>query len=337
MKLGFLSYKNDFRAPIHPESIQKYNSNLFLDEGIFENLNYIFPNEENVTKIKNLNELDIVACVDFIEESKLRELKDGAVLIGLFDYEKIEEIKKLRPEIKVLSFFKLPRISRAQNLDALSSQANLLGYASVLRAANATANVIPMMTTAAGNIQPSKVLILGVGVAGLQAIATAKRLGARVWAFDIRSEAKDQVESLGAKFVEASAVKQESVYAQEVSVEENQKIQEALKNQILQSDIVLTFAQIPGKKAPVLIEKSTVENMKKNSVIIDLAAGSGGNCEGTKVNEVVEINGVKIVGETDILKNVKHAATKLYSENVRNLIELYLENSNDEIFVEMSS
>ncbi len=337
MKLGFLSYKNDFRAPIHPESIQKYNLNLFLEEGIFDNLNYTFPNEEKVTKIKNLNELDIVACVDFIEESKLRELKDGAVLIGLFDYEKIEEIKKLRPEIKVLSFFKLPRISRAQNLDALSSQANLLGYASVLRAANATANVIPMMTTAAGNIQPSKVLILGVGVAGLQAIATAKRLGARVWAFDIRSEAKDQVESLGAKFVEASAVKQESVYAQEVSVEENQKIQEALKNQILQSDIVLTFAQIPGKKAPVLIEKSTVENMKKNSVIIDLAAGSGGNCEGTKVNEVVEINGVKIVGETDILKNVKHAATKLYSENVRNLIELYLENSNDEIFVEMSS
>ena len=337
MKLGFLSYKNDFRAPIHPESIQKYNSNLFLDERIFENLNYIFPNEENVTKIKNLNELDIVACVDFIEESKLKELKDGAVLIGLFDFEKIEEIKKLRPEIKVLSFFKLPRISRAQNLDALSSQANLLGYASVLRAANATANVIPMMTTAAGNIQPSKVLILGVGVAGLQAIATAKRLGARVWAFDIRSEAKDQVESLGAKFVEASAVKQETVYAQEVSDEENQKIQEALKNQILQSDIVLTFAQIPGKKAPVLIEKSTVENMKKNSVIIDLAAGSGGNCEGTKVNEVVEINGVKIVGETDILKNVKHAATKLYSENVRNLIELYLENSNDEIIVEMSS
>jgi len=337
MKLGFLSYKNDFRAPIHPETIQKYNSNLFLDEGIFENLNYIFPKEENVAKIKNLNELDIVACVDFIEESKLKELKDGAVLIGLFDFEKIEEIKKLRPEIKVLSFFKLPRISRAQNLDALSSQANLLGYASVLRAANATANVIPMMTTAAGNIQPSKVLILGVGVAGLQAIATAKRLGARVWAFDIRSEAKDQVESLGAKFVEASSVKQETVYAQEVSDEENQKIQEALKNQILQSDIVLTFAQIPGKKAPILIEKSTVENMKKNSVIIDLAAGSGGNCEGTKVNEVVEINGVKIVGETDILKNVKHAATKLYSENVRNLIELYLENSNDEIFVEMSS
>jgi len=337
MKLGFLSYKNDFRAPIHPESIQKYNSNLFLDEGIFENLNYIFPNEENVAKIKNINELDIVACVDFIEESKLKQLKDGAVLIGLFDFEKIEEIKNLRPEIKVLSFFKLPRISRAQNLDALSSQANLLGYASVLRAANATANVIPMMTTAAGNIQPSKVLILGVGVAGLQAIATAKRLGARVWAFDIRSEAKDQVESLGAKFVEASAVKQESVYAQEVSVEENQKIQEALKNQILQSDIVLTFAQIPGKKAPVLIEKSTVENMKMNSVIIDLAASTGGNCEGTKVNEVVEINGVKIVGETDILKNVKHAATKLYSENVRNLIELYLENRNDEIIVEMSS
>ena len=230
-----------------------------------------------------------------------------------------------------MSFFKLPRISRAQNLDALSSQANLLGYASVLRAAKETSDVVPMMTTAAGNIQPSKVLILGVGVAGLQAIATAKRLGARVWAFDIRKEAKDQVESLGAKFVEASTEAQDSVYAQEVSEEENQKIQEALKKQVIDSDIVLTFAQIPGKKAPVLIEKSTIEKMKKNSVIIDLAAGTGGNCEGTVVNKVVELNGVKIVGETDILNSVKHAATKLYSENVRNLIELYIENSDDEI------
>ena len=154
---------------------------------------------------------------------------------------------------------------------------------------------------------------------------------------EARKEAKDQVESLGAKFVEASTEAQDSVYAQEVSDEENQKIQEALKKQVIESDIVLTFAQIPGKKAPVLIEKSTVNNMRENSVIVDLAAGTGGNCEGTEVNKVVEINGVKVVGETDILNTVKHAATKLYSENVRNLIELYLENSDDEIFVEMSS
>ena len=292
MKIGFLADVDGYRAPVHPESIEKYSFDVHLEKNIFDYLNYADSSLDNVKTISNLSDLDIVACVENIQDKTIKELKEGAVLIGIFDFDKIEEIKSLRPDIKVLSFFKLPRISRAQNLDALSSQANLLGYASVLRAAKETSDVVPMMTTAAGNIQPSKVLILGVGVAGLQAIATAKRLGARVWAFDIRKEAKDQVESLGAKFVEASTEAQDSVYAQEVSEEENQKIQEALKKQVIDSDIVLTFAQIPGKKAPVLIEKSTVENMKENSVIIDLAAGTGGNCEGTEVGKVVEINGV---------------------------------------------
>ena len=336
MKIGFLTDKNGYRAPLHPESIEKYSTDLYIQKDIFEFLNYQ-TKDEKIKNISNLNDLDIVACVENLDEDSLKKLKQGAIVIGIFDFKKIDEIKNLRPDVKVLSFFKLPRISRAQNLDALSSQANLLGYASVLRAARETSNVVPMMTTAAGNIQPSKVLILGVGVAGLQAIATAKRLGARVWGFDIRSEAKDQVESLGAKFVEASSVTQDSVYAQEVSEEENQRIQEALKKQVIDSDIVLTFAQIPGKKAPVLIEKETIKNMKENSVIVDLAAGTGGNCEGTVVDEIVDIDGVKIVGETDILNTVKHAATKLYSENVRNLIQLYLENPDDEIFVEMSS
>jgi len=336
MKIGFLTDKNGYRAPLHPESIEKYSTDLYIEKDIFEFLNYQ-TKDEKIKNISNLNDLDIVACVENLDEDNLIELKQGAVVIGIFDFKKIDYIKNLRPDIKVLSFFKLPRISRAQNLDALSSQANLLGYASVLRAARETSNVVPMMTTAAGNIQPSKVLILGVGVAGLQAIATAKRLGARVWGFDIRSEAKDQVESLGAKFVEASSVTQDSVYAQEVSEEENQRIQEALKKQVIDSDIVLTFAQIPGKKAPVLIEKETIKNMKENSVIVDLAAGTGGNCEGTVVDQIVDIDGVKIVGETNILNSVKHAATKLYSENVRNLIQLYLDNPDDEIFVEMSS
>lgn len=336
MKIGFLTDKNGYRAPLHPESIEKYSTDLYIEKDIFEFLNYQ-TKDEKIKNISNLNDLDIVACVENLDEDNLKELKQGAIVIGIFDFKKIDDIKNLRPDIKVLSFFKLPRISRAQNLDALSSQANLLGYASVLRAARETSNVVPMMTTAAGNIQPSKVLILGVGVAGLQAIATAKRLGARVWGFDIRSEAKDQVESLGAKFVEASSVTQDSVYAQEVSEEENQRIQEALKKQVIDSDIVLTFAQIPGKKAPVLIEKETIKNMKENSVIVDLAAGTGGNCEGTVVDQIVDIDGVKIVGETNILNSVKHAATKLYSENVRNLIQLYLDNPDDEIFVEMSS
>ena len=227
MNIGFLTDVDGYRAPIHPESFEKYSMDLHLEKNIFDYLNYPDSKQENVKTISKLSDLDVIACVENIENKTIKGLKEGAVLIGIFDFEKIEEIKKLRPDIKILSFFKLPRISRAQNLDALSSQANLLGYASVLRAAKETSDVVPMMTTAAGNIQPSKVLILGVGVAGLQAIATAKRLGARVWAFDIRKEAKDQVESLGAKFVEASTEAQDSVYAQEVSEKENQKIQEA--------------------------------------------------------------------------------------------------------------
>ena len=151
---------------------------VFLEKNIFDYLNYPDSIKENVKTISKLSDLDVVACVENIENKTIKDLKEGAVLIGIFGIEKIEEIKNLRPDINVLSFFKLPRISRAQNLDALSSQANLLGYASVLRAAKETSDVVPMMTTAAGNIQPSKVLILGVGVAGLQAIATAKRLGA---------------------------------------------------------------------------------------------------------------------------------------------------------------
>ena len=195
MKIGFLKDVDGYRAPIHPESIEKYSFDVHLEKNIFDYLNYANSSQDNVKTMSNLSDLDIVACVENIQDKTIKELKEGAVLIGIFDFDKIEEIKSLRPDLKVLSFFKLPRISRAQNLDALSSQANLLGYASVLRAAKETSDVVPMMTTAAGNIQPSKVLILGVGVAGLQAIATAKRLGARVWAFDIRKEAKDQVES----------------------------------------------------------------------------------------------------------------------------------------------
>ena len=248
MKIGFLTDKNGYRAPIHPESIEKYSLDVHLEKDIFDYLNYSESSQNNVKSVSKVSDLDIVACVENIEDKKIKDLKEGAVLIGIFDFEKIEEIKNLRPDIKILSFFKLPRISRAQNLDALSSQANLLGYASVLRAAKETSDVVPMMTTAAGNIQPSKVLILGVGVAGLQAIATAKRLGARVWAFDIRKEAKDQVESLGAKFVEASTEAQDSVYAQEVSEEENQKIQEALKKQVIDSDIVLTLLKYQERK-----------------------------------------------------------------------------------------
>jgi len=324
---------------LHPDSLTKYSkTKLFVEKDIFKNLDLDL---KDYKKLKNLNktalkQMDVVCFVDSIDLNIVKSLKPNTKIIGLFDEKTKKEIMKLRQDVSLYDFFKLPRISRAQNMDALSSQANLLGYASVLRASLETSNVIPMMTTAAGNISPAKVLILGIGVAGLQAIATAKRLGARVWGYDVRADVKDQVESLGAKFVEASSTSQDGVYAKELTKKEEADLKKALANQVTESDIVLTFAQIPGKKAPLLIDKKTVSKMKKNSVIVDLAAGTGGNCELTKVGKVVQKDGVKIVGEMDILKNVKHAATKLYSENIRNLVQLLEENPEDEIFEEMS-
>ena len=340
MKVGFLSDKNGFRAPLHPDSLTKYNkTQLFVEKDIFKNIDL---ESKDYKKLKPLNktvlkQMDVICFVDSVDLSIIKSLKPNTKIIGLFDDKTKKDIKKIRSDVALYDFFKLPRISRAQNMDALSSQANLLGYASVLRASLETSNVLPMMTTAAGNISPAKVLILGIGVAGLQAIATAKRLGARVWGYDVRADVKDQVESLGAKFVEANSSSQDGVYAKELTKKEQADLKKALSNQVIESDIVLTFAQIPGKKAPLLIDKKTVSKMKKNSVIVDLAAGTGGNCELTKAGKVVKKDGVKIVGEMDILKNVKHAATKLYSENIRNLVQLLEDNPEDEIFVEMSS
>ena len=340
MKVGFLSDKDGFRAPLHPDSLTKYNkTQLFVEKDIFKNIDL---ESKDYKKLKPLNktvlkQMDAVCFVDSVDLSIIKSLKPNTKIIGLFDDKTKKDIKKIRSDVALYDFFKLPRISRAQNMDALSSQANLLGYASVLRASLETSNVLPMMTTAAGNISPAKVLILGIGVAGLQAIATAKRLGARVWGYDVRADVKDQVESLGAKFVEANSSSQDGVYAKELTKKEQADLKKALSNQVIESDIVLTFAQIPGKKAPLLIDKKTVSKMKKNSVIVDLAAGTGGNCELTKAGKVVKKDGVKIVGEMDILKNVKHAATKLYSENIRNLVQLLEDNPEDEIFVEMSS
>jgi NAD(P) transhydrogenase subunit alpha len=339
MKVGFLSDKNGFRSPLHPDSLKKYDkTQLFVEKDIFKNLDL---ESKDYKKLKTLNktslkQMDVVCFVDSVDVNIVKSLKPDTKIIGLFDEKTKKDIHKIRQDIALYDFFQLPRISRAQNMDALSSQANLLGYASVLRASLETSNVIPMMTTAAGNIPPAKVLILGIGVAGLQAIATAKRLGARVWGYDIRADVKDQVESLGSKFVEAISTSQDGVYAKELTKKQEADLKKALSNQVIESDIVLTFAQIPGKKAPLLIDKKTVAKMKKNSVIVDLAAGTGGNCELTKVGKVVQKDGVKIVGEMDILKNVKHAATKLYSENVRNLVQLLEENPEDEIFEEMS-
>ncbi len=222
----------------------------------------------------------------------------------------------------------IPRITRAQSMDALSSQANLGGYMSVLIAARESGKLFPMMTTAAGTIPPAKVLVLGAGVAGLQAIATAKRLGGVVTGFDVRSVVKEQVQSLGGRFLEVEAVKDaegEGGYARPLTDEENERLREELGEAAKRQDVIITTAQIPGRPAPRLITAEAVKGMQPGSVIVDLAAETGGNVEGSKPGETVERDGVKIIGPANLPSQMASNASALYAKNLQNLVELLVD------------
>jgi proton-translocating NAD(P)+ transhydrogenase subunit alpha len=216
----------------------------------------------------------------------------------------------------------IPRISRAQDMDVLSSQSNLAGYKAVIRGAFEMTKILPLMMTPAGTITPARVLVYGVGVAGLQAIATAKRLGAIVEATDIRPETKEQTESLGAKFIEVEddGNTEKSVYAKVASEEYARRQKEAVNKSLFQADLVITTAMVPGRKSPVLIEKEQVDQMKNGSVIIDLAADQGGNCAYSQMNKVVIKNGVKIIGTTISPESVSTNASELFGKNMYNYI-----------------
>jgi NAD(P) transhydrogenase subunit alpha len=222
----------------------------------------------------------------------------------------------------------IPRITRAQSMDALSSQANLGGYMSVLIAARESGKLFPMMTTAAGTIPPAKVMVLGAGVAGLQAIATAKRLGGVVTGFDVRSVVKEQVQSLGGRFLEVEAVKDaegEGGYARPLTDEENDRLRQELGEAAKRQDVIITTAQIPGRPAPRLITAEAVKGMAPGSVIIDLAAETGGNVEGSKPGETVEQDGVKIIGPANLPSQMAGNASALYAKNLQNLVELLVD------------
>ncbi len=270
---------------------------------------------------------EIVIKVTVPSAVEIGKLKQGAVYVSflnpLADPSISSELAKRG--VTAFSMELIPRTSRAQSMDALSSQANIGGYKAVLTASMVIGKYFPMLTTAAGTVQPAKVLVIGVGVAGLQAIATARRLGAVVSAFDIRPEVKEQVQSLGAKFVEAKVevdAKAEGGYAKEVSEETKKKLQEALAETVAVSDVVITTAQVPGKKAPVLVTKEMVSRMKPGSVIVDMAAEQGGNVEGSKPGETVGANGVSIVGPVNLPSTLPVHASQLYSRNILNLLGL---------------
>jgi NAD(P) transhydrogenase subunit alpha len=267
---------------------------------------------------------DLVAKVRKPSDDEVGKLRDGQVLIGflqpLTDQEGIERLASRG--VTAFAMESIPRITRAQSMDALSSQATVSGYKAVVLAADRLPKFLPMLVTAAGTVVPAKVLVIGAGVAGLQAIATARRLGAVVSGFDVRPAVKEQVESLGAKFLELGLVGEETEggYARELSEEEQRKQQDELEARIGDFDVVVTTALIPGRPAPKLIPQSAIESMRPGSVIVDLAAEAGGNADLTQADEEVTHNGVTILGPTNLPSSMPYHASQLYARNVTALV-----------------
>jgi NAD(P) transhydrogenase subunit alpha len=287
-----------------------------------------------------INNSDIIVQLGLLSDDKISLIKKNQILIGIFSpYKNKEKIESLaKKNINVFSLELLPRITRAQSMDVLSSQANLAGYKAVIESFANFEKAIPMMMTAAGTIPPAKVLVVGAGVAGLQAIATAKRMGAIVFATDVRVASKEQVESLGGKFltVEGSEnLETEGGYAKEASEEFKKKQEELLDKTLKKIDIVICTALIPGKKAPQIIKDYMINNMQPGSVIYDLAAVQGGNTAYTEVDKIIEKNGVEIMGEANILNKLPVSASSLYAKNVFNFVSNPYDKENKKININL--
>jgi len=326
------------RIAITPDIAKKYIA-LGLEVSLSENYGEHLGFKDNDYKeigveiskkdVDVLSNADIIVQLGLLSDDNLLLLKENQTLVGIFNPNinkgKIEKLSK--KNINIFSLEMLPRITRAQSMDILSSQANLAGYKAVIESFANFEKAIPMMMTAAGTIPAAKVLVVGAGVAGLQAIATAKRMGAVVFATDVRMTSKEQVESLGGKFltVEGSEnLETEGGYAKEASDEFKKKQEELLAETLKKIDIVICTALIPNKKAPLIIKENMISNMKPGSIIYDLAAVQGGNAAFTEVDKVVVKEGVKIMGETNILNKLPISASNLYSKNVLNfVINLY--------------
>ena len=324
----------DQRIAITPDVAKKYKSlglEIFLTKGYGQHLG-ISDDEflkEGVNLKDNEDEIiskaDLILQLNLLSDEKLEKLKENQILIGILNpYENNEKLKLLiEKKINCFSLELLPRITRAQSMDILSSQANLAGYKAVVDSFSYFKKAIPMMMTAAGTISAAKVLVVGAGVAGLQAIATAKRMGAIVFATDVRLASKEQVESLGGKFLvveNSENLETEGGYAKETTDEFKKKQEELLKKTLEKIDIVICTALIPGKKAPLILKKDMIEVMPSGSIIYDLAATQGGNSELTKVDETIEYNGVKILGEKNILNKLPSSSSNLYAKNMFNFV-----------------
>ena len=335
MVIGVLAERNDQRVAITPEHIP-----LLTGMGIqkvliesdagkrasYSNQQYAEKGGEISSRADVLQQSDLVVCIQPLEQEELTALK-GKVLIGGFNPLVNTAFVRaaLQAGVSTFSLDVIPRTTRAQAMDILSSMATVCGYKAVLLAATHLPRFFPMFMTAAGTITPAKVLVLGAGVAGLQAIATAKRLGAVVEASDVRQAAREEVLSLGAKFVDVEgAVEDKGAggYAVEQSEDFKKRQQQAVQEHAMKSDVVICTAQIPGRKAPVLLEKATVEKMKPGSVIIDLAASTGGNCALTEDGKTTEVNGVTIIGDSGLAATMPYDASKMFGKNMINFLKI---------------
>ena len=335
------------RISITPETAKKFASLEFsvcLEKGYAKHLN-IFDEEYKKVGVnfydsakQVLENSQIILKVNYPSNDDINSIKDTSILIGQFDQFLYEDtIKKLmNKSVKIFSLNLLPRITRAQSMDVLSSQANLAGYRAVIESVEEFEKAVPMMMTAAGTITPAKILVIGVGVAGLQAVATAKRLGAVVSATDVRAAAKEQVESLGAKFLNVDGsenLETEEGYAREAGEDFKKKQAQLLKNSVKKNDIIICTALIPGKKAPRIISEDMVKSMQAGSIIYDLAVGQGGNSAFSESDKINVINGVKVMGSKNILNNLALTASNLYARNLFNFVNHLYDKEKKDIYI----
>jgi len=335
------------RISITPDTIKKFTDlkfSILLEKNYGEHLG--IADEEYKNKGANfcnstkevLEKSEIILKVNCPSNNEVSLIKDKSILIGQFDHISNKEMinKLIKKDIKIFSLALLPRITRAQTMDVLSSQANLAGYRAVIESIEEFGKVVPMMMTAAGTITPAKFLVIGAGVAGLQAIATAKRLGGIVSATDVRTTTKEQVESLGGKFLSVEGVdnlETSEGYAKEASEDFKKKQAELLKNSVKKNDIIICTALTPGKKAPRIISEDMVKSMKSGSIIYDLAVSQGGNSAFSEADKVNVINGVKVIGAKNILNSLALTASNLYAKNLFNFVNNLYDKEKKDIYI----
>lgn len=343
MRIAVLKDGNDPRVAMMPEAVKKLKNLEGVSVMVESNLTSMVPDAlyekagaEIATREKMFLEGQVFLWVNAPEPEVISQLKAGSISISFMDpYNNKAFVEAcINHKISAISMEMIPRTTLAQKMDALSSQASLAGYVAVLLGANALDRIFPMMMTPAGTISPSKVFVIGAGVAGLQAIATAKRLGARVEAFDTRAVVEEQVQSLGAKFLKVDlgeTGQTKDGYAKALTEEQLKRQQEAMAKSCVNADLVITTAKLFGRKAPVIVTKSILKEMRDGAVVVDLAAGSGGNVEGVVVDETAIVEGVQVIGIDNLPGEVAYDASAMYASNLTNLISHFYIKDNQEL------